>query len=53
MNHPIMLLDRDNKSKLRPASFSYFSKLLREKNKFELKKCHSYNRYNLHYKGII
>ena len=30
MNHPIMLLDRDNKIKL---------ELLREKNKFELKNC--------------
>ena len=24
MNHPIMFLDRDNKGKLVPASFSYF-----------------------------
>ena len=33
MNHPIMFLDRDNKEKLVPASFSYFLELL-EKNKF-------------------
>ena len=24
MNHPIMFLDRDNKTKLVPASFTYF-----------------------------
>ena len=35
MNHPIMFLDRDIKwSKLVPASFSYFLKLLWEKTKF-------------------
>ena len=34
MNHPIMFLERDNKGKLVPASFSYFLELLREKNKF-------------------
>ena len=34
MNHPIMFLDRDNKGKLVPASFSYFLELLLEKNKF-------------------
>ena len=28
MNHPIMFLDRDNKGKLVPASFSYFLELL-------------------------
>ena len=28
MNHPIMFLDRDNKTKLVPASFSYFLELL-------------------------
>ena len=33
MNHPIMFLDRDNKAKLVPASFSYFLELLWEKNK--------------------
>ena len=33
MNHPIMFLDRDNKTKLMPASFSYFLQLLGEKNK--------------------
>ena len=33
MNHPIMFLDRDNKIKL---------ELLKEKNKFELKNCDSY-----------
>ena len=31
MNHPIMFLDGDNKTKLVPASFSYFLELLREK----------------------
>ena len=31
MNHPIMFLDGDNKAKLVPASFSYFSELLSEK----------------------
>ena len=34
MNHPIMFLERDNKGKLVPASFSYFLELLWEKNKF-------------------
>ena len=47
MNHPIMFLERSNKTKLAPASFSYYSGLLREKNKFELKECDSYNRYYL------
>ena len=37
-----MFLDRDNKAKLVPASFSYFSELLWEKNEFLLKKCDSY-----------
>ena len=37
MNHSIMFLDRDNKGKLVPASFSYFSELLREKDAFQLK----------------
>ena len=40
MNHPI-------KRKLVQASFSYFLELLREKYKFQLKKCGSYNHYNL------
>ena len=31
MNNLIMLLDRDNKIKLVPASFSYFLELLRKK----------------------
>ena len=31
MNHPIMFLDRDNRTKLLPASFSYFLELMREK----------------------
>ena len=34
MNHPIMFLDLDNKEKLVPASFSYASELLLEKNEF-------------------
>ena len=34
MNHPIMFLERDNKTKLEPASFYYFVELLWEKNKF-------------------
>ena len=29
-----MFLDRDNKTKLVPASFPYFLELLQEKNKF-------------------
>ena len=33
MTHPIMFLDRENKGKLVPASFSYFLELLSEKNK--------------------
>ena len=37
MNRPIMFLDRDNKTKLVPASFSYFLELLRQKNRFSLK----------------
>ena len=36
MNNPIMFLDRDNKIKLVPASFSYFFELLCEKNKFHV-----------------
>ena len=31
MNHSIMLFDGDNKTKLVPASFSYFLELLQEK----------------------
>ena len=42
VNHPIMFLDRDNKMKLVPASFSYILELLLEKNKFYLKKCDNY-----------
>ena len=38
MNHPIMFLDQDNKTKLVPACFSYFFELLLEKNKFYLKR---------------
>ena len=34
MNHPIMFFDRENKTKLVPAFFSYFLELLSEKNKF-------------------
>ena len=34
MSHPIMFVDRDNKTKLVPDSFSYFLELLLEKNKF-------------------
>ena len=34
MNHQIMFLDRDNKTKLVSANFFYFLELLREKNKF-------------------
>ena len=37
MNYPIIFLDRNNKTKLAPASFSYFLELLWEKNKFSLK----------------
>ena len=33
-NHPIMFLNRDNKTKLVPGSFSYFLEILWEKNKF-------------------
>ena len=47
MNHPIMFLDRDNKTKLVPAIFPNILGLLLEKNKFYLKKSDSYNRYNL------
>ena len=42
-----LFLGQDNKTKLVPASFSYFLELLCEKNKFWLKKCDSYNCYNL------
>ena len=31
MNHPVMFLDGDNKTKLVPAYSSYFLELLREK----------------------
>ena len=37
MKHPIMFLDRDNKTKLVPASFSYFLELLDRKINFSLK----------------
>ena len=47
MNHPIMFLDRDNKTKFVRASLSNFLELLSEKNKFYLKKCDSCNRYDL------
>ena len=33
-NHPIMFLNRDNKTKLVPTSFSYFLELSCKKNKF-------------------
>ena len=42
-----MFFDRDNKKKLVPAFFSYVLEFLGEKNKFQLKNCHSYDRYNL------
>ena len=47
MNHLIVFLEQHNKTKLVSASFSYILELLWKKNKFELKKCHIYNRYNL------
>ena len=34
INHPIMFLDRKNKTKLAAASFSYFLELLWKENKF-------------------
>ena len=34
MNHTIMFLNRDNKTKLVPASFSYFLEPLGEKMNF-------------------
>ena len=37
MNHPIMVLDRDNKTKSMPAFFSYFLELIWDKNNFSLK----------------
>ena len=37
INHPIMLLDRYNKTKLVPSSFSYFLELLRKKINSSLK----------------
>ena len=37
MNYPIMILDRDNKTKLLPASFSYFLELYKRKINFSLK----------------
>ena len=37
MNHPIMFFDRDNKTKLVPASFSYFLDLFEKKMIFSLK----------------
>ena len=36
MNNPIMFLDRDNKTKLYPASSFEILELLREKNRFQL-----------------
>ena len=33
MNHPTMFLDRDNETKLLPATFSYFLEHLSEKKK--------------------
>ena len=48
MNHPIMFLAQDNRTKLVSASFSYFLEVLSEKNKnLVYKKCESCNRYNL------
>ena len=47
MNHPIMFLDGDNKTKLAPVSLYYFLQLLCEKIKFQLKKFNSYNLYNI------
>ena len=46
MNHPIILLDRDNKAKLEPAFFSYFIELLGEKIDFSFKSA-SYNSYKV------
>ena len=37
MNHPTMFLDRDNETKLLPATFSYFLEHLSEKKKISLK----------------
>ena len=37
MNHPIIFLDQDSKTKLVPDSFSCFLELICEKNKFYLK----------------
>ena len=37
MNHPITFLDRDNITKLVPASFSYFLKFYKRKINFSLK----------------
>ena len=37
MNHPILFVDRDNKTKLVPASFSCFLELSSEKIKISLK----------------
>ena len=42
MNHPIILLDRDNKAKLEPAFFSYFIELFN----FSFKSA-SYNSYKV------
>ena len=50
MSHPIMFLDQDNKTKLVPASFSYFLELLfmREEENFNLKSVMVINnRFNL------
>ena len=48
MNHPIMFLDRDNETKLVPASFSYFLELMRVKQNFNLKSVIVINdRFNL------
>ena len=47
MNHPIKFLDRYNKTKLVPVFISYFLELYQKKINFNLKMCHSYNRYNL------
>ena len=47
MNYPIMFIDGENKTKLVPASIPYFLNSYERKISFSLKKCHSYNLYNL------
>ena len=52
MNHPIMFLDRDNKTKFVPAPFSYFLDSYERKTNFNKKKTKLIER-NIYIKIIV